>query len=332
MDKRFVVAIIGVVVLVAAVSTMMSLMIKPEHSKMKVVASIYPFAEIARQVGKDKIELSTLTPPGVESHDFEPSPKDLVKIQEAKIFVYSGAGFEPWADKAIVDLKEVTVVNAGKGIKLLPTAGFGDSHNVGKYNGNSHNTDNHDASDSQAQKQARSAKTDPHFYLDPICLQHSVDNVTRALCKVDARNASYYRNNASEYKKELLALDSEYRKTLFACKSKDIVTSHAAFAYLAKRYGLRQVPLAGMSEEEPSPARIAGVVEYVKQHKIKYIFVEKLVSPRLSETVAGETGAKILVLNPLEGLTPAESKAGKDYISIMHDNLANLKTALGCKQ
>jgi zinc transport system substrate-binding protein len=313
-NKRFVVAVLAIIALVIIAGVVFSYKTEKPTSKLKVSASVYPFAEITRQIGKNRIELTTITPPGVEPHDFEPSPRDLVKIRKTKVFVYSGAGFEPWADKTIADLHGVTVVDASKGIKLLPAI----EHE-------------HEAEESGGKAHEQESVTDPHYHLDPVLLQQSVDNVADALCRVDSANANFYKANAGQYKRQLTNLDKEYREGLSRCRQRDIVTGHAAFAYLAKRYGLRQIPIAGMSEEDPSPARLAEIVEYVKRNNIKYIFVEKLGNPRLSETIANEAGAKLLVLNPIEGLTDEDRKAGKDYVALMRDNLVNLKTALGCE-
>ncbi|MDR3591767.1 MAG: zinc ABC transporter substrate-binding protein, partial [Negativicutes bacterium] len=142
-------------------------------------------------------------------------------------------------------------------------------------------------------------------------------------------NSEYYRGNAAKYNQELDRLDAEYRQALANLARRDIITSHAAFGYLAKRYNLRQVAIMGLSpDSEPTPDRMAKVITFCRQHKVKTIFFETVVSPKLSETIARETGARLLVLNPVESLTEAELKQGKGYISIMRENLVNLKTAL----
>ncbi|MBI4734086.1 MAG: zinc ABC transporter substrate-binding protein [Rubrobacteridae bacterium] len=228
------------------------------------------------------------------------------------MFIYSGAGFEPWDDGIIADLKKANKdarsagteqampVNGSKGIELLP------------------------------EKPRSPQDIDPHFYLDPVLYQQTVINVKEALCEVDPSNTSYYESRTNNFIKQLASLNEEFVKGLKNCKKRDIITSHAAFAYLAKRYDLHQLPISGLSDEEPSPAHLAEIVEFIRQNKIKYIFVEKLVSPRLAETIAQETGARLLVLNPIEGLTAEDRKTGKNYVSLMRDNLKNLKIALGC--
>jgi len=177
------------------------------------------------------------------------------------------------------------------------------------------------------------ASVDPHIWLDPINAQTVVSNIADTLIKADPGNEATYRANSDKVRADLGTLDDQYKEGLKSCKRKEIITSHAAFAYLAKRYGLVQVPLTGLSPEaEPSPARLQEIVQFAKDHNVKYIFFETLVEPKVSEVVAKEVGAQTLVLNPIEGLTDAQVKAGADYMSIMRDNLANLKTALECGQ
>ena len=149
--------------------------------------------------------------------------------------------------------------------------------------------------------------------------------------KIDPQNMAYYTDRSSQLKLKLDELDMMYKQGLSSCQRRDIVTAHVAFGYLAEAYGLNQIAIAGLSpDEEPSPAKLAEVAQFVKVRQIKYIFFESLVSPKLAETIASETGTKTLVLNPLEGLTPEDLASGKNYLTVMKDNLANLKVALEC--
>lgn len=312
MNKRFIIAaaVLVAVVVVAGV-VLASLNRQEADQKIRVTASFYPLAEFARQVGGNNIEVRNMTPAGVEPHDFEPSPQDIVALQKSKVFIYSGAGFEPWAERALPDLKDVTIIKASEGITLLKA--IPEEEEEGQEN------------------QGEKAAADPHFYLDPVLSQQIVKTIAEELGEIDPENRATYEKNAADYNRKLAALDKEYKEGLANCKRDDIITSHAAFAYLAKRYGFRQVAIAGLAEEEPSPARLAEVAKFARENNVKYIFFETLVSPRLSETIAREVGAKTLVLNPLEGLTEEEQKQGKDYISIMQDNLKNLRIALECE-
>ncbi|MBI4733739.1 MAG: zinc ABC transporter substrate-binding protein [Rubrobacteridae bacterium] len=314
MNKKFVFAVIVVILLVAVSSFLATRSQKQEIDKrMEVTASFYSMAEFAQKVGGEKVHVTNMTPVGVEPHDFEPSPKDIAKLERSGVFVYTGSGFEPWADKVVPSLKKVAIINASEGIDLLPAA-----PDVEK----SHGDDDRDSN---------SRATDPHFYLDPVLDQKVVKLIAKKFSEVDPDSKAYYEKNATEYINELAALDKEYKEGLANCETRNIVTSHAAFAYLAKRYDLNQVPIAGFSEEEPSPAKLAEIAKFAKENDVKYIFFEELVDPRLSETIAKEVGAKTLVLDPIEGLTSEKKKAGKDFLGLMRDNLVNLRLALDCK-
>lgn len=284
-------------------------------SKLKVVTTIYPVYEFARQVGGDKIDVVMLIPPGAEPHDWEPSAKDLVTIKNAKLFLYNGAGFEPVAKLLTKEvLGSATAVEISKGLPLLK---------------GSDEADEHDDDHKDGKQDKHQHEVDPHVWLDPVLAQAEVNNIAKALSEVDPANKDYYRQNADTFNAELAKLDEEFKTGLADVKRRDIVTSHAAFQYLAKRYNLKQLPIMGLAPDaEPTPDRLASVVKFCKEHNVKYIFFETLVSPKLAQTIAKETGAKLLVLNPVDGLTEEDIKKGRTYLSIMRENLANLKTAL----
>ena len=274
------------------------------QGKLNVVASFYPLYEVAREVGGDKASVSNLTPAGTEPHDFAPSPRDVANLSKARIVVYNGAGMEPWADRVLPDLekKGATVVNASQSADVLQMA---DENNP-------------------SQK-----APDPHFWLDPVIMQSVVSAVKDAYVRVDPANKGYYESNAAEYVARLQALDAEYQAALAPYSRRTIVTSHNAFSYLARRYALDVIFIAGLSPEaEPSAQQLAAISRLAKERGVRYIFFETLASPRLAETAAREVGAQTLVFNPLEGLTGEEIQSGKDYISVMQENLANLRTAL----
>jgi zinc transport system substrate-binding protein len=163
---------------------------------------------------------------------------------------------------------------------------------------------------------------DPHVWLDPVRYARVVERIGRLLGKPAAAN---------ELEKRLADLDTEYRVGLAHCARHEIVTSHEAFAYLAERYGLEQIAITGLSPEaEPEPGKLQDVVDLVRAHGVTTIYFETLVSPRIAETVARETGAKTAVLNPIEGLTEEDASKGEDYFSLMRANLSSLRAGLGC--
>jgi zinc transport system substrate-binding protein len=283
--------------------------------KLKVMTTIYPVYEFTNRVGGDKIDVSMLVAPGVEPHDWEPTAQDIVKVKSAKLFLYHGTSLEP-IDKILNKdvIGDVKTVEISKGIQALAKSAEDDEEDAPKGTGD---------------KQHQETKLDPHMWLDPVYAQQEVNNIAEALSTVDPQNREYYKKNAESYNKELMQLDQDYKAGLANVTHKDIITSHTAFAYLSKRYNLQQVGIMGLSPDaEPTPDKMANVVKFSKENHIKYIFFESIVSPKLSETIAKATGAELLVLNPIESLTNDEKSQGKNYISIMRENLANLQKAL----
>jgi len=269
-----------------------------DSGKIKMVTTFYPLYEFSQRIGGDRVEVSILVPAGVEPHEWEPGPRDIIKIQSAQVFVYNGAGFEPWVEEMLkgIDSERLIVVDFSKGTELLKEEG---------------------------------EALDPHIWLDPVFVKNQVYLIEEALIKNDPENEKYYMANAQTLREELTKLDEEIRKELSYTKKKVFIASHAAFSYYAKRYVLKQIAITGLSPEaEPSPAKIAEIVKIAKNNEVKYIFFETLVSPRLSEVIAKEVGAKTLVLNPIEGLSQAEMDEGRTYFTVMRDNLKNLKLAL----
>ena len=274
--------------------------------KPLVVASFYPMYEFSRQVAGDRAEVVSLVPPGVEPHDWEPSPQKLVEVQSARLLVYNGAGFEPWVDKLLHDVtgKKLIVIETTRGLDLIPASAPGPAASGG----------------------------DPHVWLDPVLAQSQVEAIRAGLAQADPANTAAYDDRARAFRARLAALDAAFQAGLRDCEHRDIVVSHAAFAYLARRYRLTQVAVMGLApESEPSPAELAAIANLARRRKVTYIFFETLVSSRLAETLAREIGAKTLVLNPIEGLTKEEAAAGKGYVDLMEANLQSLRTGLGCR-
>lgn len=290
-----------------------------------VVASFYPLYDFARQIGGDRAEVISLVPTGVEPHDWEPSPRDVARVEKAKLFIYNGAGFDPGVERLAknADAARTVVVEATAGLPLLAV----DLPGHEKDHGGKGHTREHEKSQAKPE-----AERDPHVWLNPPLARLQVEAIRAGLAKADPANTEHYASRAAAYATRLTKLHEAIATGLGECRRREIVVSHAAFTYLAHRYKLLQVPVMGLAPEaEPSPAELARVVRQVRRLKAKVIFFETLVSPKLAETLAAEVGAKTLVLNPLEGLTADEEKAGKDYVGVMEENLRNLRVALECQ-
>jgi len=275
--------------------------LQSQSGKIVVSSSFYPLAEFAKQVGGDKIEVINITPVGIESHDYEPTPRDIVAIRTSRLFLFQGANFDPWAERVAKDI-------SGSNMATINMA------------------DNFDLMSAEA------GKKDPHFWLDPILAKKEINIIRDELKKIDPSNAAVYEGNAQKFSASLDVLDSAIRFSLSDCSLSEIIVSHGAFGYFAARYGLQVTSISGISPDiEPSAQMLGEIAKMAKEKNIHYIFFETLASPKLAETVAKEAGIQTSVLNPVEGLTPEDVSMGKNYLSIMEENLHNLEQALQCQ-
>ncbi len=287
-----------------------------DGDKLNVVTTFYPMYEFSRQIGGEHANVIALIPPGAEPHDWEPSAQDMVKLKEADIFVYNGI-VEGWVDNALSSAAndKRIVVEASKGIALME--------------GSKHEHEHEDEHEGEDEHEEEGHILDPHVWLDPVLAQQEVASIAAAFEQADPANKNDYKKNADAYIAKLKELDELYKAGLKDAKRKEFVTQHAAFGYLAKQYGLTQIPISGLSpEQEPSPDKLADIVKFAKEHQVGTIFFETLVEPKVAQVVAQEIGAKTDVLNPLEGLTDEERKNNLDYIGIMKNNLEALKKAM----
>jgi zinc transport system substrate-binding protein len=257
-----------------------------------VIAAFYPLAWATDEIGGNDVDVENLTPPGAEPHDIELTARDVEDVRGADLVLYLGSGFQPALEQALEN-------RDGPSLDLLerqePMAGVVDEEQ---------------------------GAHDPHVWLDPSRFAAMVTRIAKELGREDA---------ASELAARLRALDEELAAGLETCRRHEIVTSHAAFGYLAQRYGLKQIALTGLSPEaEPSPRDLESLVDEVERSGATTVFFETLVSPRLAETVAREAGVTTAVLNPIEGLTEDEVASGDDYVSVMRANLQALRAALAC--
>jgi zinc transport system substrate-binding protein len=262
-----------------------------------VVASFYPLAEAAERIGGHDVEVVNLTPAGTEPHDLELTPDQVDAIEDADVVLYLGGGFQP-------AVEEVAGRRRAGSIDLLDVLPLEEGDDNGP---------------------------DAHFWLDPTLLAEAVGPVQRALGDAEPVARSEFEAHADDYRAELERLDEEFQTALARCARRDIVTSHAAFSYLARRYDLVQVPISGLSPEaEPNPERLAELTDLIRARGVTTVFYEALVSPDVAETLAREAGVDTAVLDPIEGLSEEDAEGDGDYAAVMRRNLAALREALGC--
>jgi len=265
--------------------------------KIKVIASIVPIADFVTQIGGEQVEVTLLLPPGASPHIYEPTPKTISDIADAKIFVKIGAGLEFWAEKIIKASgnENLVVVTASSGIPLI------------------HEPRAHSPSG-----------VDPHIWLDPTIASMIVTKIEKSLIEVDPLNAEFYMLNASVYRKKLSQLDREISEKVMTFKIKEYVTFHTAWNYFSKRYGLI---VAGVIQEspgkEPSPKHIAKIIKEIKRIGSSVIFVEPQFNPKIAETVARECNAKIVLLDPIGG-----QKGKETYVDLMRYNISAMERVM----
>lgn len=274
---------------------------------LPVVAAFYPLQFAAEQVGGDRVSVTSLTAAGAEPHDLELTPQQVAAVSDAQLVVYL-KGFQSSVDEAVDQAGGANALDASAGVTTIaPTQG---------------------EIDEAAEAGEAPPAYDPHIWLDPANMTRIVDTVAARLSSVDPAGAAEYAANAKALNEKLGALDTEWKAGTATCQNRDLVVSHEAFGYLAKRYDFTQVGISGLSPDaEPSPAKVAEVADFVRANGVRTIYYETLVDPKVAETVAAETGAATAVLDPLEGLADGSTD---DYLSVMRTNLETVRKGQPC--
>jgi zinc transport system substrate-binding protein len=261
-----------------------------KNEKYEICVSSYPIYDLTKKVCGDKLNVLNIVPNGVEPHEYEPTIKDRVALEDAKLFFTIGLNFEHYTKNLPQSIIKKTI-EVTKNIEIIKS----------------------------------DDSSDPHVWLSPINAIIMLENIKNSVIEIDLENKDYYIDNFNTYKEKLINLDNLYKEGLNDIKRKDIVTSHKAFSYLCKEYNLNQISISGLSpEEEPTQQDIKRITDFIKEHDVKTIFFEELSSSKASETIANETGCQYDVLSPLEGITNETD----DYISVMENNLKKLIKAL----
>ena len=287
-----------------------------DASGIKVVAAMYPLEFVATAIGGDLVSVENFTPPGVEPHDLELTPSQVVALDDADLLLYI-SGFQPALEEAAQQSAPANSLDllSVSGLNLLSATEDGHDHG---------------AEDKHADEQAHSDEemvSDPHVWLDPERLVVVAKAVAAKLSEVDPDNSEVYATNLTAFVAELETLDQKFLTGLASCERDLIVTAHAAFGYLADAYGLTQEAIAGLSpESEPTPKRLNEIGKEAKADGTTTIFFETLASPKVAQTLADDLNIEAAVLDPIEGISE-----GQTYFSIMESNLEALRKALNCK-
>lgn len=283
-----------------------------QNARVQIIATLFPQYDFARQIAGDRADVTLLLSPGVESHTFEPTPADIIKINECDLFVYTGNFMEPWAETIISGMTgNGKALDVSKGITLdaEEETHEGDEEHEGHHHGG----------------------FDPHIWTDPLNAKVMVQNITDALCEADEKNKEYYQSNAQEYLVKLDALDAEFQEIVSTAERDELVFGgRFAFHYFVKRYDLNYISAfdSFTSETEPSVSVIAQIMDQINEKQIPVIFYEELTDPKVSRAIADETGVKMLMLHACHNVSKEDLQNGATYLSIMEQNAKNLKEGL----
>jgi zinc transport system substrate-binding protein len=317
-----IILILGLFFLVAGIGCQRQEQQAGKVKRLTVVTTLFPLYDFTKNVAGDKASITLLLPPGVEAHSFEPKAGDMLRVNAANLFIFTGKFMEPWTDGLLkgVDNKGILVVDASTGITLME--GENDHHRVHE------KTKEHDKED-----QHDHGKIDPHIWLDFANAQKMVGTIREAFIAKDPSNKDYYTKNANDFIAKLADLDRRYRETFSSCKKNTFIHGgHFAFNYLAKRYNLTYISAYhGSPDSEPTPKRIITLKKKMQDNNIQYVYYEELIAPRVAGVLAKETGATLLKLHGAHNISKEEFDKGISFLSIMEENLKNLKVGLECQ-
>ncbi len=320
---------------------------EPEaHNKLKVVATIFPDYDMAREVAGDKAEVSLLLPPGADAHTYEFKPEDMAKIKDADVLFYTDKEMEPWIEKVqeqIGDAKKPVLVALSDGIdRNLPkdlnvmAENDGDAHedegDTHEHEGEAHEHEGeaHEHEEAEGHHHHHHG-ADPHIWTSLKNAQIMTDTIAKTLAAQDKTNASIYEANAKSYKEKLQTLDEKYRKMIDGAKRKTIVVADEfPFAYFARDYGLRYASIYDSYEEhaEGSARRMAQLVDYMKANHIPVVYYTEISEPKLATKLAESAGAETMMLDAVHTMTQEDMKNHKTYLAVMEDNIKALEKGL----
>lgn len=329
MSKKNIAFILVLIILFSIITIVILQVNKTESNetgKIEIVATLFPQYDFAKQIGGDKVNVTLLLPPGTESHTYDPTPQDMVNINNSSLFIYTGEEMEPWAENLISGMKnEINVLDLSTTVNLINSEEFEEEHSSNE----NHEHDNHDEVNKSSESHVHTY--DPHIWLNPLNAIQMVNSITEQLCRIDPENADYYKNNASEYIKEIQQLDSEFENVVNSSTNKKIAFGGAfAYAYFVERYNIEFISAYQTCGEstEPSTTQVKEVIDYINENNIPVIFYKEYTTGNVAKTISENTNAQMLVFNTVHNVSKDEIENGASYVSIMRQNLENLKIAL----
>lgn len=326
--------------------------------KIEVYTTIFPLEDFTKKIGGDEITVTSVYPPNVDAHTYEPTVKTMKNIADSDLFIYSGAGVEGFAEKAEQTLKkeDVKILKASEGIELLKSAEEHDhthedehaheeehthegedaheeehTHGGEHAHEEEHTLEGEDAHEEEHthEEEHHHGDHDPHVWLDPIYSIKLAENIKDALIEIKPESKDIFEENYAKLKADLNDLDKRFQDTVENTKTKYILVSHAAYGYWQERYGIKQISIAGLSpSQEPSQQQLTEIIKESEEHNINYVLFEQNVQSNVAKVIQDEIGAKSLTLHNLESVTEEDIKNKEDYFSIMEKNIETLQTVL----
>lgn len=278
--------------------------VKNGETKPSITVSIFPLKEFAEEIAGDKVDINCLVPNNMEPHDYEPKTKDFEKLINSDVFIYNGLGLEEWVEKVneVIKNEDVLIVDSSKNV---------DSITIEDENHEEEHDHEHGA-------------IDPHSWLSLKEAQVQSEAIKDTLIEIDPENKAYYEQNYNEFKQKLDDLYNKYNEKFQTLQNKNFITGHAAFGYLCRDFGLEQKSVENVfGEGEPTPKQLENLVNFCKENNITTIFSESLASPKVSETLAAEVGAKVIPIYTLES-----QEDNKSYLEAMEYNLNQIYNCL----
>ncbi len=291
-----------------------------DDKKTEIYTSTFATAAIAREIGGDQVNVKMIVPPGADPHSYEPTSKQLTEIAKGDLFLLTGTTLEPYSKKIQESLKgtDVRFIETSKDVTLLESDATLHAHEEEGHTEDeqAHEEEGHDH-----------GKYDPHVWLDPVNAKAMARSITVALSKEVPKDKATFEKNLKAFDQQADALDKEFKQAVADGSKKELLVTHAAYGYLAERYGFTQLPIAGISpSDEPSQKQLAALVKEARMHDLKYVAFEETVSPKVARVIQKEIGAKSVTIHNLESVT--KSQQNSSYFKLMEENVQTLKQAL----
>lgn len=317
--KKKIVALTSFIILIIVMSIIIVCFKKEtvvkDEEKIQIVATLFPQYDFVKHIGGDKVEVKLLLNSGVETHNYDPTPKDMISINNSDIFLYTGQNLEPWTQSIINSINSnCKIVDIAEGIELINIEEFEEKYALS----DPHEEEHHDEEEKSE---------DSHIWLDPKNAIIMIDNITEELCTIDAENVDYYKENAKKYKEEILQLDNKIEELVNNSNRKKLAFGgEFAYSYFIERYNLEfaSVYTNCGHGEDPSIEKVKSVIDYINENKLPVVFYEELSEGTVAKMISEETEAESLVLYSIHN---ANVKTDT-YISLMNKNIENLRKAL----